>query len=77
MMTFFSIWLGMMVITAGTVVISCRGVDFTYRDVLIFLLVILLWPVGLPCMIWALLSVVVNGGILDKKAFTLPGGNKK
>lgn len=77
MMTFLLFWLVMTVVTALVVIFVCRGEDINYGEALTVATICLLWPFGLPCIIWAWLNEVLGDLEWSKRAFTMPGGKKK
>ena len=54
MMTFLTVWFLGIIITAGLVFLVCRGEEVKYKELGIIAFMLVVWPIGLPCILIAL-----------------------
>ena len=77
MMTFAMIWLGGMAVTLVALMLACKGEQIKYKDLPAIALMLLLWPVGLVCLVIAVVQDwMENSNKMERTAFTFPGGKK-
>ena len=77
MMTFLTVWFLGILLTAGLVFLVCRGEEVKYKELGIIAFMLILWPIGLPCILVACFQEFIeNSSKLDEVAFKIPGGKK-
>lgn len=77
MMTFAMCWIAGMVVTLLALMWACKGEKIKYKDLLPMALMLIFWPLGLCCLVVAVVQDwAENSDRLERTAFTLPGGKK-
>ena len=77
MMTFAMIWIGGIAVTLAALMLVCKGEKIKYKDLPVMALMLLLWPLGLGCLVVAVVKEwAENSGKMERTAFTFPGGKK-
>lgn len=77
MMTFAMIWIGGIAVTLVALMLACKGETIKYKDLPVMALMLFLWPLGLTCLVIAVVQEwMQNSTKLERTAFTFPGGKK-
>lgn len=77
MMTFAMIWIGGIAVTLAALMLACKGEKIKYKDLLPMTLMLIFWPIGLTCLIVAVVQDwAENSDKMEQTVFTFPGGKK-